>query len=136
VYPMATPEATGDLNDDTSYSPTSFRSGECIFSSGNKCHGSPISKLHPPSQAKIQINDLLVIKAGLMTTKEQEGTALRHPPSSPLCSTRPESQDDSKGQPHCYKPIERGRLYSRLVNRESVKESNQTWYQKQWCRSY
>ena len=40
VYPMATPDATGDLNDDTGFHTVLPVSGECIFSSGNKCHGS------------------------------------------------------------------------------------------------
>ena len=40
VYPMATPDATGDLNDDTGFHTVLPVSGECIFSSGNKCQGS------------------------------------------------------------------------------------------------
>ena len=40
VYPMATPDATGDLNDDTGFYTVLPASVECILSSGNKCHGS------------------------------------------------------------------------------------------------
>ena len=37
---MATPDATGDLNDDTGFYTVLPASVECILSSGNKCHGS------------------------------------------------------------------------------------------------
>ena len=40
VYPMATPDATGDLNDDTGFYTVLPASVECILSSRNKCHGS------------------------------------------------------------------------------------------------
>ena len=35
VYPMVTPDATGDLNDDMGFHTVLPVSGECIFSSGN-----------------------------------------------------------------------------------------------------
>ena len=47
VYPMATPDATGDLNDDTGFHTVLPVSGECIFSSGNKCQGSLKIKTAP-----------------------------------------------------------------------------------------
>ena len=50
VYPMAAPDATGDLNDDTGFHTVLPVSKECIFSSGNSVTAVSKSKLHPPSQ--------------------------------------------------------------------------------------
>ena len=50
VYPMAAPDATGDLKDDTGFHTVLPVSGECIFSSGNSVTAVSKSKLHPPSQ--------------------------------------------------------------------------------------